>query len=54
MMGDEEKVVKINCVLQDESAERFKEIKRRKGLKQNTEVIRLIINELFEQLQKEA
>jgi len=52
MLGDGEKIVKINCILQDESAERFKEIKKRTGLKQNTEVIRLAVNVFFEKLTK--
>lgn len=53
-MENGEKIVKINCILQDESAEKFNEIKKRTGLKQNTEVIRLAINKFYEQMQREA
>jgi len=53
-MGKEEKVVKINCLLQGQVAEKFLAIKQQKGLTNNTEVVRLIINEIYTALFKEA
>jgi len=43
----EEKVVKLNCVLQGDVAHKFLAIKGKKGLTNNTEVIRLLISEFF-------
>lgn len=37
--------IKINCILKGKVAERFLKIKELTGLKNNTEVIRLIIKE---------
>jgi len=42
-----EKIVKINCLLHGEIAERFTKIKELKGLANNTEVIRLLISEFY-------
>ena len=45
--------LEIRVVLHGEVKNRFHYIKRRKGLEANAEVLRLIINEYYEQLQRE-
>lgn len=49
-----EKIVKINCILSGDSADKFLEIKKAKGIIQNTEVIRLLVNECHRKLVLEA
>ncbi len=44
--------VDIRIILENELADKFLLIKKRKGIKHNTEVIRLLVNEKFEQLAK--
>lgn len=54
-MAESEKVLDIRVRLTGEVKTRFLEIKNAKGLTNNTEVLRLIINEYFEKkLAKEA
>lgn len=53
-MAKQEKRIKINCILKGAVAEKFIDIKNCKGLENNTEVIRLIINELYPSIVKEA
>ena len=51
-MEKEEKLVKINCLLKGQIAEKFLQIKKRKGLTNNTEVIRLTIIEFYSAMVK--
>jgi hypothetical protein len=44
----EEEILDIRIRLRGEVKDRFREIKRVKGLTNNTEVVRLIINEYYE------
>jgi antitoxin component of RelBE/YafQ-DinJ toxin-antitoxin module len=44
----EEEILDIRIRLRGEVKDRFRAIKRAKGLTNNTEVVRLIINEYFE------
>ncbi len=54
-MSENEQVLDIRLRLSGQVKTRFLEIKRAKGLTNNTEVLRLIINEYFEKnLAKEA
>lgn len=54
-MSEEDEIVDIRVRLNGEIKRRFLEIKKAKGLTNNTEVVRLIINEYFEaNLTKEA
>lgn len=54
-MAEKRQVLDIRLRLNGEAKTRFLEIKRAKGLTNNTEVLRLIINEYFEKkLAKEA
>lgn len=53
-MQEEEKLVKLNCLLQGEVAAKFAKIKEAKGLTNKTEVIRLLISEFYATLGKEA
>lgn len=46
-MQKEEKLVKINCLLHGESAEKFLAIKDFKGIENNTEVIRSLIADFY-------
>ncbi|MCJ7559149.1 hypothetical protein MUO79_00845 [Candidatus Bathyarchaeota archaeon] len=41
-----EEIVKLNCVLKGDVAQKFLEIKKKKGLSSNTETVRLMISEL--------
>ena len=51
----ENEVLDIRLRLNGEIKQRFLKIKQAKGLTNNTEVLRLVINEYFEQLkEKEA
>jgi hypothetical protein len=52
MENQSEKIIKINCVLQGDVAARFLEIKKRKGIENNTEAIRLAISEYYEAITK--
>lgn len=38
----------IRVVLQGETKKRFEEIKKRKGIQNNTDVLRYVINEYYE------
>lgn len=53
-MQKEEKLVKINCLLHGESAERFVAIKKFKGIENKTEVIRSLISDFWNQNLKGA
>ena len=54
-MSENEQVLDIRLRLNGQVKTRFLEIKRAKGLTNNTEVLRLIINEYYEKkLAKEA
>ena len=41
----QEKVLRVNVILKGETARRFEEIKKWKGLANNTELITLMLNE---------
>jgi hypothetical protein len=45
----QEEILDIRIRLRGEVKDRFREIKRVKGLTNNTEVVRLIINEYYEE-----
>jgi len=45
----EQEVLDIRLKLEGDVAQRFLEIKKAKGLKNDTEVLRLIINEYYKQ-----
>ncbi len=47
-MENKQATVRINCNLEGETASRFLKIKQKKGLKQNTEAVRLAVNSYFE------
>jgi len=44
-MEKEQEIVKISCILQGTSATRFLQIKEVKGVHNNTEVVRSLIND---------
>jgi DNA topoisomerase IA len=47
-----EEIVRINCNLSNGTATKFLKIKKLTGIKQNTEIIRLSINELYNKIGK--
>lgn len=47
IMQKEEKMVKINCLLQGDSADRFLEIQKFKGIENKTEVVRSLISDFW-------
>jgi len=49
IMQKEEKMVKINCLLQGDSAEHFLDIKKFKGIANKTEVVRSLISDFWNQ-----
>jgi len=52
--GQNEEKVDLRCILDGDIAKRFLKIKHSKGLNQNTEVIRAIINDYFNDHFKEG
>ena len=48
----QQEIIRINCNLYGEAAEHFQAIKHQLGLKQNTEVVRLAVNEYFTALKR--
>lgn len=48
-MQEEHEVLDIRLMLQGEVKDRFLKIKNKKKLRNNTEILRLIINEYYEQ-----
>lgn len=53
-MSKEEDVLNLNVNLEGKIRERFLEIKKAKGLKNNSEAVRFVINEFYAQNVKEA
>ncbi len=51
-MQNQEKIVKLNCLLTGDVANKFLAIKEEKGLENKTEVIRLIVSETYKNLTK--
>ena len=50
----EVEIVKINCILDGETAKKFLKIKELKGIKQNTEAVRLTVNEFYKTIVKDS
>lgn len=53
-MQEESEVLGLNVILEGEIREHFLQIKKAKGLKNNSEAVRFIITELYNKIFKEA
>jgi hypothetical protein len=53
-MEKEQGIVKISCILQGAAATRFLQIKEAKGIHNNTEVVRSLINDWWNNHQQEG
>jgi hypothetical protein len=53
-MQNEDGIVDLRVILEGDSAKQFLKIKQKKGLTQNTEVIRTIINDFYNEHFQEA
>jgi hypothetical protein len=52
MNGEKEEVIQIRLVLEGEMAKRFLTIKRRYGFESNTDTVRLLITQAYDEIVK--